>query len=90
MSKAIVNPEELRRFAADLRRFNNELKGDITGIHHRFIKLSETWQDQEQAKFAELFEQMMRMLAKFADAADKQAPLLLRKAEKIQEYLDQR
>jgi uncharacterized protein YukE len=90
MTKAVVNPEELRRFATELKRFNSDLKTQLASIHHRFIKLSETWQDQEQAKFAELFEQMVRMLAKFADAADKQAPLLLRKAEKIQEYLDQR
>lgn len=90
MARAVVNPEELRRFATDLKRFNDNLKSEISGLHHRFIKLGETWQDQEQAKFAELFEQMVRMLAKFADGADKHVPFLLRKAERIQEYLDQR
>lgn len=90
MARAVVDPEELRRFAADLKRFNNDLKGEISSMHHRFIKLAETWQDQEQAKFAELFEQMIKMLAKFADAADKHVPFLLRKAERIKEYLDQR
>ena len=90
MPKAYVNPEELRRFAMDLKRFNNDLKGEITGIHHRFTKLGETWQDQEHARFAETFEQMVRTLAKFADAAEKHIPFLLRKAERIQEYLDQR
>lgn len=89
MAKAVVNPEELRRFASELKRFNSELKAEISTLHHRFVKLGETWQDQEQAKFGELFDQMMRMLVKFADAADKHAPLLLRKAERIQEYLDQ-
>lgn len=90
MSRAVVNPEELRRFASELKRFNNDLKGEISTLHHRFVKLGETWQDQEQAKFAEMFDQMMKMLIRFADAAEKHAPLLLRKAEKIQEYLDQR
>jgi uncharacterized protein YukE len=90
MARAVVDPEELRRFAADLKRFNNDLKGEISSIHHRFVKLGETWQDQEQAKFAEQFEQMIRALAKFADAADKHVPFLLRKAERIKEYLDQR
>ncbi len=90
MSRAVVNPEELRRFASELKRFNNDLKGEISTLHRRFVKLGETWQDQEQAKFAEMFDQMMKMLIRFADAAEKHAPLLLRKAEKIQEYLDQR
>ncbi|KAF0245864.1 MAG: WXG100 family type VII secretion target [Planctomycetota bacterium] len=90
MARAVVDPEELRRFAADLKRFNNDLKGEISSLHHRFVKLGETWQDQEQAKFAEQFEQMIRALAKFADAADKHVPFLLRKAERIKEYLDQR
>ncbi|MBI4564981.1 MAG: WXG100 family type VII secretion target [Planctomycetes bacterium] len=90
MPRAFVNPEELRRFAMDLKRFNDDLKGELSGIHQRFIKLGETWQDQEHAKFAEIFEQMVRTIARFADAADKHVPFLLRKAERIQEYLDQR
>lgn len=90
MPKAYVNPEDLRRFAMELKRFNDDLKGEISGIHHRFTKLGETWQDQEHAKFAENFETLVRTLAKFADAAEKHIPFLLRKAERIQEYLDQR
>ena len=90
MPKAIVNPDDLRRFAVDLKRFNETLKADLSGIHKSFVKLGESWQDQEHAKFAEIFEQMVRALAKFADAADKHIPFLLRKAERIQEYLDQR
>ena len=90
MPKAYVNPEDLRRFAMELKRFNDDLKGEIAGIHHRFTKLGETWQDQEHAKFAENFETLVRTLAKFADAAEKHIPFLLRKAERIQEYLDQR
>ena len=90
MPRAIVDPEELRRFTAELKRFNTELKERIAGIHHRFVKLGETWQDQEHAKFAEVFDQLVRTLAQFAEAADKHIPFLLRKAESIQKYLDQR
>lgn len=90
MAKAAVDPEELRRFAAELKRFNDDLKGRLGSLHHRFTKLGESWQDQEQTKFADVFEQMLRALGKFADAADKHIPFLLRKAERIQEYLDQR
>ena len=90
MPRAIVDPEELRRFTAELKRFNGDLKERLASIHHRFPKLGETWQDQEHAKFAEVFEQMVRTLAQFAESADKLIPFLLRKAESIQKYLDQR
>lgn len=90
MPKAIVDPEELRRFAFDLKHFNSEVQSQVASIHRRFVKLGETWQDQEHAKFAETFEQVVRALAQFADAGEKYIPFLLRKAESIQAYLDQR
>jgi uncharacterized protein YukE len=90
MPKAIVDPEELRRFTAELKRFSSDLKERISGIHHHFVKLGDTWQDQEHAKFADAFEQMIRSLAQFAEVSDKYIPFLLRKAESIQKYLDQR
>ncbi len=90
MPKAIVDPEELRRFAWELKRFSGDLKERVSGIQRQFVKLGETWRDQEHAKFAEVFEQMVRALSQFAEAADRHIPFLLRKAESIQQYLDQR
>lgn len=90
MAKAVVNPEDLRRFAFELKQFNTEVQAQITSINRRFVKLSETWQDQEQTRFAEQFEQMTRNLSKFMDVSEKHIPFLMRKAERIQEYLDQR
>jgi uncharacterized protein YukE len=88
MSKAVVDPEELRRFASDLKRFNTDVQAQITQIQRRFVKLGETWQDQEQAKFAETFEKMIGTLTKFVEVSDRHIPFLLRKAQKIQDYLD--
>ena len=88
MSKAVVDPEELRRFAFDLKRFNTEMQSQIVSIQRRFVKLGETWQDQEHQKFADDFEKIIGAMAKFVDATDKHIPFLLRKAQKIQEYLD--
>jgi len=88
VAKAIVDPEEMRRFASELKRFNGELQTQLSGIHRQFVKLGETWRDQEHAKFAEEFEHMLRVLSKFAAASERQVPLLLRKAESIRDYLD--
>jgi len=84
MAKAIVDPTELRRFAADLKKFNSDVQTQSLG------GLQQTWRDQEQAKFTEEFEQTMRALQKFVKACDTHIPFLVRKAERIEEYLDQR
>lgn len=89
MPKAVVDPEELRRFAFELKRFNTEVQAQTSSIQRRFVKLGETWQDQEHMKFAEGFEKMLSTLTKFVEASDKHIPFLLRKAQKIQDYLDQ-
>lgn len=90
MSKAIVDPNELRRFATDLKRFNGNLLNQLTVLQNRLNELGQTWRDQEHRKFAEDFEATMKTLSRFADAADRHIPFLLRKAEKIEEYLNQR
>ncbi len=90
MAKAIVDPNELRRFAKELDRFKNDLRHQSGVFHGRLAALGETWKDQEERKFAEEFEVTMKALAKFVSAADRHVPFLLRKAERIEEYLQQR
>ena len=90
MSKAVVDPAELRRFAHDLKRFNNDLRGQLGTMNSRMNELGQSWRDQEHTKFTEEFEQTVKVLSRFVDAADKHIPFLLRKAERVEEYLQQR
>lgn len=90
MSKAIVDPNELRRFAEELRRFNGDLQNSLSSLQARFAALSDTWQDQEHAKFAQEFQETMKVLRRFMENSDHQGPFLLRKAQRIEEYLNQR
>jgi WXG100 family type VII secretion target len=90
MAKAVVDPAELRRFAQDLKRFNTTLRDQMAVLQARMNELGQSWRDQEHVKFAEEFDQTTRTLARYTDAADKHIPFLLRKAEKIEEYLNQR
>ena len=90
MAKAVVDPEELRRFAQDLKRFTNELHNQMGALHGRLMGLGQTWRDQEHTKFAEECEQTLRVLSKFNEAAIRHIPFLLRKAERVDEYLQQR
>jgi uncharacterized protein YukE len=89
MSKAVIDPAEVRRFAEELKRFNLDLQNRITLLQARFAALGETWQDQEHARFAEEFRQTMKALLKFMEISSQHTPFLLRKAQRIEEYLSQ-
>jgi len=90
MPQAIIDPSELRRFALSLKQFNNELRDRMAGLHGQMLSLGDTWRDQEHVKFAQEFEQTMHVLACFVENSDQQIPFLLRKAERVEEYLQQR
>ena len=90
MSRAIVDPQELRRFAHHLRQFNGDLRERLSGLHAEMTRLGDSWRDQEHVKFTEEFEQTLHVLEHFPEIADQHVPFLLRKAERIEEYLHQR
>ncbi len=87
MPQAIVDPGELRRFAHNLKQFLTDLQGRLQVLHSQMLALGDTWRDQEHEKFAEEFQQTVQVLKRFTESAEKQVPFLLRKAEKIEEYL---
>jgi uncharacterized protein YukE len=90
MSQAIMDPEEVRRFAEELKKFNTDLQNRMASLQARFASLGESWQDQEHNKFAEEFKQTFKALKKFIDISNQHTPYLLRKAQRIEEYLHQR
>jgi uncharacterized protein YukE len=84
---AIMDPDEVRSFALELKRFNAEVQAEMASVRRRLGKLGETWKDQEHAKFADVFSRMLATYVRLSDASEKHIPLLLRKAQKIQDYL---
>ncbi len=90
MSKANVDPAELRRFALDLKRFTDEVESLVGQMHGKMNNLNSTWRDQEHAKFAEAFAQTTKALGTFVNAAGDHAVFLNKKAAAIEQYLRQR
>ena len=90
MAQAIMDPERVRRFAEELQRFNRDVEARLSTLQARFTALGDTWQDQEQVKFAEEFKQTIKALKRFIEISGEQTPYLLRKAQRIEEYLNQR
>ncbi len=90
MSKANVDPIELRRFAADLNRFNNDLQTLLSGLNAKLRGLEATWRDQEQKKFTEGFDQTVKALGTFLESSHTHSQFLAKKAALIEEYLKMR
>lgn len=90
MAQAIVSPEELRRFAQMLKKFNSGLTDQLSALGGQLNGLSTTWRDQENRRFAEEFEKNLQVMARFIETNNEYIPFLLRKAERIEEYLQQR
>jgi uncharacterized protein YukE len=84
-----MDPEEVRRFAQELKKFNADLQNGMASLQARFSALGDTWQDQEQVRFADEFKTTMKALKKFIEISNQQTPFLLRKAQRIEEYLNQ-
>jgi WXG100 family type VII secretion target len=90
MAQAIMDPEQVRRFAEELKRFNADLQERISALQARFASLGDSWQDEEHNKFADEFKQTMKAMRKFIEVSNRHTPYLLRKAQRIEEYLNQR
>jgi hypothetical protein len=90
MPQAIVDPAEVRRFAHALKKFNAELQHGMSVLHGQLVALGDTWRDQEHDKFRQEFEETLRVVERFLATSEVHIPFLLRKAERVEEYLQQR
>jgi uncharacterized protein YukE len=90
VSQAIVDPAELRRFAHNLKRFNGEMQAGLAALHGQMVGLGDSWRDQEHEKFLQEFEQTLQVVERFLQSAEEHIPFLLRKAERVEDYLQQR
>ena len=90
MAKANVDPTELRRFARDLNRFNTDLEGLLGTLHARLQGLEKNWNDQEQRRFMQEFELTMKSLSRFLETSGQHVSFLMKKAQHVESYLNQR
>lgn len=86
MAQAIVDPEQLRQFAMQLKRFSSLLSDSTGKLSQQMQQLAISWRDQEHSKFAAEFDQELKQLARLIEASERHVPYLVRKAELIEEY----
>lgn len=87
MSQAVVDPEQLRQFAAHLHRFSEELKERTSGLAAQMNQLEQTWRDEQQRKFAEELTTQILQMKRLIQTTEQHVPYLLRKADQIDAYL---
>ena len=80
----------MRRFAEELQRFNREVEVRMATLQARYAALGDSWQDQEQIKFAEEFKQTMKALKKFYRNVRATDPLLAQESATDRRILNQR
>lgn len=88
MAKAHVDPEDLLKFAKALAHYNRSVQELTGGIKGQMRRLEASWQDQEQAKFAQQFHEAVRFLDRFVETNEEHAKVLVKKAKHIEAYLD--
>lgn len=87
MAQAIVDPEQLRQFAAMLKRYSQQVRESTGALSQAQARLAESWRDQEHRKFVEEFEEQVKLVNKLLEASEAHVPYLLKKAEIIDQYL---
>ena len=87
MPQAVVDPDHLRQFAANLKAFTEEIAQRSASLAGQMNELSQSWRDQQHHKFAGEFTEQLRQLARLVDAAQQHVPYLMRKADQIDTYL---
>jgi len=87
MNQAVVDPDQLRQFAAQLHRFSEEMKQNTAALASQMNQLEQTWRDEQQRKFTEEFSQQIRQLSRLIQTTEQHVPYLMRKAEQIDAYL---
>jgi len=88
MVGARIDPEEVEKFAKELRRFNTELRNSRTRIQGRFNLLGETWRDRKHERFTQEFNQIMRIIEQFLKISEEHVGFLIKDAKFIRTYLE--
>lgn len=86
MAQIIVNPDELRRFAATLEQYVANIDEETGRISTAFNVLGETWKDDKHAQFENDFSELQAQIAAFKNKAADYAPYLYSLAASLDPY----
>lgn len=86
MAQIIVNPDELRNFAAALEQYVTNIDEETGRIGSAFNVLGETWKDDKHAQFENDFNELQAQITAFKNMASEYAPYLYSLAASLDPY----
>lgn len=90
MSKAVVDPDQLRRMAAQLEHSLQELRAQKTNAIAGMAKLHTVWKDEKYSRFEQSFVAGIQQLDRYILATERYVHFLRQKAARAQKFLDNR
>lgn len=87
MAQVHGNPEEMRRFAAALHKFTEDLNASTRRIDGASRAVGSSWNDSEYRKFMQEWQQTLQSLRRFLADAPKYEKYVLNKATALENYL---
>lgn len=88
MPRAIIDPREVRRFAALLLETVGHLRNSKSAIEGDFSALQAVWKDKKYAQFERVFADTMGRLEVFLRSSEMYSQYLNKKAGLAERYFD--
>jgi uncharacterized protein YukE len=86
MSRAHVDPDELRLFADLLQRSRAEIDEILSEVRGDVLGVADSWRDAEYEKFVDVFRSTETSLARLAEAVERFSPMLRADADQLDVY----
>jgi uncharacterized protein YukE len=86
MTQLHVDPDKLRGFANDMKKFNEVILQCFDKLNRETGRLGQSWQDAEYHKFLSSYTPTLFNLKNFVSENEKLIPQLIRDADAIEEY----
>jgi len=90
MPQVDVNPDELDRFAKELQQFIQQAEQLNKQLQGSFSRVSGSWKDEQNRRFAEELMATSRNLTRFVETASQHLPKLRKQVDAARAYLSQR
>lgn len=90
MPRAVVDPNELRRFAIFINGVAISLRRRKSLLNSSLNNLKEVWRDEKYRQFERIYSEMMPQLEQFCKNAEEYAQYLQEKEKPLRRYLEQR
>lgn len=87
MSNVKATPEELRRFAQNLRVMSGILNENFTVLKRHGEHINETWGDSVNRQFMEVFGKQCKDIFLIAESMDEYSRFIDKKTELLEQYL---